>query len=521
MKITEGMEWPIKDLQRVKMNEHSAWYSGDPTLLYDFYSTYATQDYLGVTNRLPIDRNSFWGRQSMSNSKTKVVLHVPIASDISETSASFLFSESPIIRINKVAKQGNDGMNTNTEKDQEELDKMLVKTSFFQRLLEAAETASAIGGVFIKIAWDSKLSPYPLPVIEQQDNAYPTFKFGMLQEVTFVHTYPKDKNSSKVLRLFETYEKGKIRYEAFIGTDTNVGTQVSLADNEETKGLADFVDTSDMMLAVYVPNLLPNRLERTSKLGRSDYSGIEQLMDRLDEVFTCWIRDIEIARGRIHIPEVFLDIVGDKTIYDEDQDVYIKTQVDPTLQSGESITATQFAIRADEFEKTILNLLDRIITSAGYSPQSFGLNIQGRAESGVALDIRERKSFSTTNKKEAYWEPAIKQLVEGMCVIYTTKLGGKLKSDIDINVSFADGITNNLPSVASSIKLLSDAQAISTDTKVRMTHPEWTDKQVLEEVDKILNENKQPSIEVPDGFDNPDIEQVKNDLGDWEDSKEE
>ena len=152
------------------------------------------------------------------------------------------------------------------------------------------------------------------------------------------------------------------------------------------------------------------------------------------------------------------------------------------------IEATQFEMRADQFEKTCLNLLDRIITSAGYSPQSFGLNIAGRAESGTALNVRERKSFSTTSKKQSYWEPAIKGIVTTMCTIYNAFLGGKLSNDLEVNVEFMDSVSNNLTEVSNSVKTLSDAKAISTDTKVRMVHPEWTDTQIQEEVERILND---------------------------------
>jgi hypothetical protein len=168
--------------------------------------------------------------------------------------------------------------------------------------------------------------------------------------------------------------------------------------------------------------------------------------------------------------------------------MYEELDVDPTAMT-DPIKATQFEIRSDQFEKTCLNLLDRIITSAGYSPQSFGLNIAGRAESGTALNVRERKSFATTNKKQSYWEPALKDLVKAMCLIKQAYLGGSFTCDLDaINIEFSDGISNNMSEVSNSVKTLSDAKAISTDTKVRMVHPEWTDEQVTEEVERILND---------------------------------
>ena len=74
---------------------------------------------------------------------------------------------------------------------------------------------------------------------------------------------------------------------------------------------------------------------------------------------------------------------------------YEELDIDPTAMT-KPIEATQFEIRAEQFEKTCLNLLDRIITSAGYSPQSFGLNIAGRAESGTACAEEFKRIFDTS-----------------------------------------------------------------------------------------------------------------------------
>jgi hypothetical protein len=296
------------------------------------------------------------------------------------------------------------------------------------------------------------------------------------------------------------------------GREDNLGEEVGLDAIAQTAGILPTVKTPDILCAAYIPNLLPNRLVRRSMYGRSDLQGIESLMDMLDETFTDWMWEIEIAKGRIHVNEDVLkqdDKTGD-TRYNIDQAIYVKLDVDPAANGGEPITATQFAIRADQYEKTVLNLLDRIITSSGYSPQSFGLNIAGRAESGTALNIRERKSFSTTAKKQAYWEQPLRQLVKGMCMIATECLGKRFTIQDDVNIAFMDCVSNNQGETSNAIKTLSDAKAISTETKVRMFHPEWTDAQVNEEVQAILGEGS-PALEAPE--EGLDLDQMKQKAG--------
>lgn len=469
------MQWPPMDLERYKMKEHSTWYSGEAELLANFYFVHDLQNYMQL-NYGTRNNNKFWARQIKNDSN--FFIHVPVANDIAETSSAFLFGEAPLIRFNS----DSEGM----KEAQSTLDKMLTESGFYQKLVEAAEVASAIGGVYAKIAWDSEVSEWPIPVIAQCEQAFPEFKFGKLVKVTLVYEVSND--GSTVKRLAEAIEKGKITNELYVGSSDNLGHKASLSECEATKDLKETIDTADVMTCFYIPNMLPNKLNRQSPMGRSDYQGQETLMDALDEVFSAWMVDIQIARGKIHVPSGYVkELAGGKTKFNIDTMMYEELDVDPTAMT-KPVEATQFDIRSQQFEQTCLNLLDRIITSAGYSPQSFGLNIAGRAESGTALNVRERKSFSTTSKKQAYWEPAIKAMVTAMCVIYNSFLGGKLSNELEVNVEFMDSVSNNLTEVSNSVKVLSDAKAASTETKIRMVHPEWTDTQVQEEIERINND---------------------------------
>jgi hypothetical protein len=499
VKIVENMEWPPMDFLHWKMAEHSAWYSGDAELLANFYTEYLSKNLQSFPYPMQ-NSESFWGRQIKNQGE--IFVHVPMAGDIAETSANFLFAESPIVKV----AQAHEQKAAQSYKDtQTGLDEMLMDSGFFPRILEGAETCAAIGGVFVKLAWDYEVSPYPIPVIVQADRAIPEFKFGFLTAVTFWKVVDADESGSKVYRLLERYEKGLISYKLYLGTTSRLGREISLSAHDETKDLEN-IDTIDELLAVYVPNVLPNRLDRSSYLGRSDYSGIEGLMDSLDEVFSSWVRDVALAQARIMLPEQFLDKSSGTGRFNIDKMLYVKLDIDPTSITGNAITPQQFDIRAEAFEKTSLNLLDRIITSAGYSPQSFGLNIQGRAESGTALSMRERKSFSTKGKKENYWQFALKKLVRVMMMIYNDELNGTLDVDVDLNISFNDGITNNLGELSNSVKMISDAMAASTDTKVRLLHPDWDEEQITAEVDRIIEENNLGPAAPPDM--NLDLDQL-------------
>lgn len=507
--IKENMPWPPMDYIHWKMAEHSAWYSGDAETLANFYTDYLQKN-VSQAN-YPLNNNEmFWGRQIRNQGE--IFVHVPIAGDIASTSADFMFAEAPIVKIAEAHEQKASKSYLDT---QDEMDKMLLESGTFIKILEGAETCAGIGGVYIKIAWDKDLSSWPIPVVVQADKAIPEFRFGILTACTFWKTIDADESNSKVYRLLERYEKGAIISELWLGTGDRLGKKVALSAHPDTANIQEVVDTVDELLCVYIPNMLPNRLDRNSYLGRSDYSGLEGMMDSLDEIFSSWVKDIVMAQAKVLLPESYLSKspTTGKGRFNVDQMIYVKLDIDPTSVEGEKITPQQFDIRANDFEKTSLNFLERIITSAGYSPQSFGLNIQGRAESGTALSIRERKSFATKGKKEKYWQPTVKRIIQLMLLVYNEELSGKVETDVNVNLTFSDGITNNTNEVATSVKMISDAQAASIKTKVKLLHPEWTEEQINEEVKLIKEENSMNGANPPDGL-NLDMYQMdKEKLG--------
>lgn len=507
MVIKENMQWPPMNYLSWKMVEHSAWYSGSAEILANYYTEYINKNLMQLPYTLNTNGDNFWGRQIRNQSETFV--HVPIAGDIAETSANLLFGEQPII---KIAESTEKNASILYKDSQKELEEILKDIGFHRKLLESAEACAAIGGVYIKIAWDEELTKYPIPVIVQADKAVPEFKFGMLVAVTFWKIVDSDDSGSKVLRLLERYSKGKIEYSLYQGTSDKLGKNVSLETHEETKELMDVMPTIDELLAVYIPNALPNRIDRSSFLGRSDYLGIEPLMDSLDEIFSAWVTEIEIAKARILLPESYIEKQSIGKKFNIDRSVYVGLDIDPTVE-GHSITAQQFLIRAEEYEKTSMNFMERIITSAGYSPQSFGINIAGRAESGTALAIRERKSFSTKAKKQSYWSDAISSIVHKIMLVYNAELSGKMETDINLTVSFSDSVSNDLTTTANALKMLSDAQSASIEVRVKILNPDWEEEQVENEVKRIKEENSIGSVASPDGV-NLDMYQLDKKQGD-------
>ena len=502
-------QWPPRSWSRIYAlyKEHSAWFGGDPDTLAGLYGQRlygldVAQFFAAQAGHRP----RFWSTDVQNERRT--MLHVPVAGDISATSASLLFSEHPKIRIPEADRESPSEAAAAT---QDWLEDLFENTLFHARLLEAAEACSALGGVFIKVDWDSTLSEYPIFSVVQADQAVPEFRFGILTAVTFWEEVERD--DRWVWRHLERHEPGKILhglYRQRVGaTEDQLGEPQSLQAHSATAGLPLSQDTGLAGLAcVYVPNMRPNRRFRSSYLGQSDYSGSEGIFDSVDEAYSSLMRDIRLGKGRIIAPESFFEHDPDNPgvmQFDVDKEVYVALHsvANAGAPFSDSISVHQFAIRAAEHLSTIENLLIRAYTNCGYAPQSFGLLIAGSAESGTALRIRERKSFVTSQKKAEYWRPALVELVWIAEQVARIHLGARivpLKPQVEIQ----DSVVSNLDDVAKSVQLLRAADAMSIQAAVRTAHPDWNDQQVAEEVARIKEDNApEPAVDVPGLFDFP------------------
>jgi len=490
MRIEANSKWPPPAWQRERFRiaEWSAWYSGDAESLSSFYQ------YSGVY--ATTTKGRFWSKTY--EDENRPLLHVPIAGDIAGVSADLLFSEEPEIIIPGA---GESKRASQADKAQERLNEIIDRGAVISTLLATAEIAAGLGGCYLKLDWDTEWYEVPIISVCQPDVAYPTFGLaGELRSVSLVRELEND--GSKVLRHIEYRERDLIEHALYLGTVESLGKPVDLTEHPDTENLVPvIIHTIGDTLIRYIPNRIPNRLFRGSPLGMSDYAGQEGLMDALDETFSMWIDDIRRARGRIIIPEQWLekDDRSGKFMFDEDRTVFVRlpNMGPPGEEGGSPITVQQFAIRAQEHRDTALELLDRIITASGYSPQSFGLGIEGRAESGTALRIRERKSLKTQQKKATHFRPRIEDILYLALRVDREFINPSTPVEFRPRLTFADSIQESFDEVARSVQMVAQAEAASIQTRIEMLHPEWETEEVLAEVERIKDETGR-NVQEPD-----------------------
>lgn len=448
---------------------------------------------------------SFWKRAS------KCKIHVPIAADIAATSADLLFAEETGFTCYDEATEDNESA------QQHRLDSLVLLNNLHGKLNEAAETSAALGDVCLKLNWNPDEIPYPVLTVVQGDSAWPEYLFGVLQGIHFFSVIRYDADKGKCLRIYERYEKGRILMALYEGTANELGVRLS---DEALAGYGyspEITAPVDEMLAVHVPNIRPNRRYRDSQHGRSDFDELRDMTDSLDEAYSSWMRDIRLAKARLIVPAEYLkrkDVIAEQLggkqftyEFDEDVETLVALDIDTQYAGSNPITPSQFEIRSTEHAATCADLMHNIVSIAGYAPQTFGMDIDGMAQSGTALHIREKKSYNTRGKKMSYWRAPLEAIMTAMIHLDAVLFPDE-GSDMDdtVKVSFPDSMSNDLSTVSAALQMINAAAAVSTEIKVAMLHPDWTKKQVAEEVERIKTETGLSVI-------NPDMG-----LGDFENS---
>lgn len=417
-------------------------------------------------------------------------MHVPLAGDLASTSAALLFSQPPALKHS----QGGQDYLTG-----------LVDDGTHSTFLEAAETCSAMGGIFLRVVWDTDIADHPWIDIVPPDAAVPEFRYNKLVAVTF-WTVVRDEGKT-VVRHLEKHIPGQnvILHGVYVGEQNKLGRQAPLTDFWETAPYAasltsgnaiEFPDQPfDASTVVYVPNMRPNRIWRdlgpqAAPLGRSDYSGLETVLDALDEAYSSWMRDIRLGKARLIVPASFIDNIGRGKggVFEPERQVFVPvaSMVSGEASMGQQIMAQQFDIRYQAHQATVQNLIETIVNQAGYSGQTLGL--QGDiAQTATEVVARERKSLTTRGKKITYWRPALADILYGLMSIESSVFGMDIQP-IRPDIEFPDVVLPDQLELAQTISALRGAEAASVETAVTMAHPDWVPEKVALEVERIYSE---------------------------------
>jgi hypothetical protein len=504
--------WPPEpwDQAQDAYNLWSAWLEGDTFTLQRLYQLFPdgtpavahrSQYYSGFLGRLA---RFWWGRPPMQSSTKR--LHVPAPADVARTSADLLFGQPPQWVLT-------DGEASDLGAAQDRLNILLEGADTVATLLEAAEIQAALGGAYLRLWWDKDAVDKVMVGTVAPDCAIPEWRYGMLSAVTFWTTVCDDKTG--VWRHLERHEPGAIFHALYKGDDGDIGRLADLSEQPATAWAADLVDTNGSiatrvsgLTAAYVPNVRPSRKWRNvpmlSPLGRSDFEGLESLFDSLDEAYSSWMRDLDLAKARLFVAEDALTDAGpgNGSYWDPEQAIYSPvpgTAMGLPEDKSSLVQAQQFEIRHAEHKATCDALMNRILVAAGYSIGDFGDDQMASSITATEVSARQDLSNRTRSKKVLYWQSAMAPLARTMLEVDQIVYGGSYGIKANPEMKFPVRADQSPIQLSQTIMNLRTADAISIEASVRMFNPNMSSDDVDAEVDRI-KEEMQVSVPAPGDF---------------------
>ncbi|WP_206435726.1 phage portal protein [Actinobaculum sp. 352] len=493
-------EWPPRDWRPVldDMNRWEAWWKGDTDSLHAIYADQTnTRKPARRTGIAGFASRFFWGRNNNDQARrpSRPDVHVPVATDLCTTSADLLYADPPTITSDHQATEDRLGQ--------------YVNDGLLERLLEGAELGAVFGGRFQRVSWDTAISDRPFISTVAADVALPEFRWGHLTAVTFWTIIHSDYTG--ILRHVERHEldtqgNGHVYHALYQGTTTNIGHPIPLQDHPATEPLAAMVNTdgeivdviSPGLLVTYFPNVTPQRrwrhIPQAASLGRSDLdSGVEPLMDALDEVYNSWMRDIRLGKARVFADENILETdANGERVFDLDQEIYAPLSgITGSLAgaNGLPIHPSQFAIRVHEHAETAADLMRRIIRAARYSASTFGDDVTDADITATEVRARQATTITTRNRKIRLEKPALQATLRKLLDVDRTVFGTASLEPDTVSVDWPDLARDSSAQLAQTVSTLKNAELLSTKIAVQMIHPDWSQEDVDAEVARISEDS--------------------------------
>lgn len=434
-----------------------------------------------------VDR-TFWGTSPSAGEK-RTKIHVPIAGDVSSMSADLLFAKRP-------------RFGDTEQVDVAEWCEQYFDDDVHATLLEAAEVCSALGGVYLRAIVDTDITDKPFLDVIHADAAVPTFRHGKLVSVIFWRVLAE--TGDEVHRHLEEHDliANTIQHGVYVGSQQKLGYTAPVTNYPDLEPVAATLDSDnritfpdlprDASTVTYVPNMRPNRIWRhlrhAAPLGRSDYSGVEGLMDSADETYSSWAREIRLAKTRLIVPPSYLDDLGPGkgAIADVDREVFVPMNLLAGSADAALITANQFQIRWQEYAQTLTETVNAVLRGAGYAPQTFG-DAPTTAMTATEIENRERRTLLTRAKKLNYWRPALGGALYSLMWLDKSIFRRPI-TPVRPDITWPDAVLPSTQELAQTAVALSTAQAASKETLIAMIHPDWTPEQIEEEKQRLREE---------------------------------
>lgn len=394
---------------------------------------------------------------------------LPVPRLITKVKTNLLFGRPPQIRPEKPADTG-------------VLDDMVEANALSSELRRGQAICSAEGEVWWKVRVDPEVLGWPILEFCSRRHVLPKWAGRFLVGATFVSEYVEGSGGT-VWRVLETHERGLITTELYRGTTSILGERRALDSFEPTRGMEPEMATYGELLCGWVPNVL----ERDPTRGMSDYVGVVLAFFALNEAATIGQGNVRLTgKKRLFVDGRYLNergsLPGGDDVFRSD-----RTELIPGDNGG--IKAAEYTFESEHLTNWLEHVMDLALTFAGVSPASVGRTANDSVRTGTAMKLKMSHTLMEAAGTGENWDRAMRVALRAMAILDSKEFRHGW-SEPDALPSFirSDGLPRDTVEEAQELQMLDAAGAVSTETKVRRIHPDWSDEQVDEEVQRIADD---------------------------------
>lgn len=367
------------------------------------------------------------------------------------------------------------------------LDEILDEGGLISQTLQGSEISSYMGGVFYRAVANPSLSSTPYVTSVEPLRVDPVWVDGFCVAATMWTEVAV--SGITIFRWLENRDNRArtISNALYQGTASDLGKRIPLDSLAATAGLeaeTNYPDGVDSMIW-YSGGAYPNRRYTSSPHGRSDFQGVESTCVSVDSTMGLLARDERLAAARLVVPEGALTRSdGQPAYFNQSEEVFSELNWDTSDPSSRP-ELFQAQIRTTDFIAAMEAKVSRIISTAGFSPQSFGMGDYGTA-SGTALKVRENKTIASINAKRRLLTPVLASMLRNLLALDVAVFGTPNVNPQNVRIEWSEVVETDPLVLAQTIETLHRASAISTETAITMAQTPYTD--FAEEVQRVKEE---------------------------------
>jgi hypothetical protein len=239
--------------------------------------------------------------------------------------------------------------------------------------------------------------------------------------------------------------------------------------------------------------------------GASDYEGAIDSFDALDESYSQLISEIRDNQTLRYIPEDLIprEVSDDGEILEyllDDSFVtnYVKIRGDADQDADNKIDIQYIEDKTESLLAKYRTALTTAINHAGLSPLALGITgLEAVNTSAESQQERNKTTLETRKLKIALWKPHLVKLMTKIIELNSwmqknttarQKAFAKIDLDFDntdISVEFGEYIVEPVGTKINQWGSAKMQKVASTKEAVKNIHPDWSDEQIIEEVNAI------------------------------------